>query len=75
MSGLLLLPLALLVGPRIRIRALIEQTILGAAMMLIYLGGFALAIGRRVPTGLVAPISDLFPLAIAACQSRCLVTG
>lgn len=66
MSGLILLPFALLIGPRISARALIQQMGFGVAMMFLYLGGFALAIGQRVPTGLVALISDLIPLAIAA---------
>lgn len=65
-SGLLLLPFALLIGPRIGARALLRQMMFGVAMMFLYLGGFALAIGQRVPTGLVALISDLVPLAIAA---------
>ncbi|TPN81875.1 DMT family transporter [Mesorhizobium sp. CU2] len=65
-SGLLLLPFALLIGPRIGVRALLRQMMFGVAMMFLYLGGFALAIGQRVPTGLVALISDLVPLAIAA---------
>ena len=65
MSGLILLPFALAIGPRIKGRALIQQMIFGIAMMFLYLGGFALAIGQRVPTGLVALISDLVPLAIA----------
>ncbi|RWD24403.1 MAG: DMT family transporter [Mesorhizobium sp.] len=64
-SGLVLLPFALLVGPGIGARALIQQMTFGVATMF-YLGGFALAIGQRVPTGLVALISDLVPLAIAA---------
>ncbi|QND57700.1 DMT family transporter [Mesorhizobium huakuii] len=66
MSGLILLPFALLIGPRISALALVQQMIFGAATMFLYLGGFALAIGQRVPTGLVALISDLVPLAIAA---------
>ncbi|RWA72249.1 DMT family transporter [Mesorhizobium sp.] len=66
LSGLILLPFALLIGPRIGARALIQQMMFGVAMMFLYLGGFALAIGQRVPTGLVALISDLVPLAIAA---------
>ena len=66
MSGLILLPFALLIGSRISGRALIQQMAFGMAMMFLYLGGFALAIGQRVPTGLVALISDLVPLAIAA---------
>ncbi|MDX8491805.1 DMT family transporter [Mesorhizobium sp. VK22B] len=66
LSGLILLPFALLIGPRIGARALIQQMMFGVATMFLYLGGFALAIGQRVPTGLVALISDLVPLAIAA---------
>ncbi|RRH94828.1 DMT family transporter [Mesorhizobium tamadayense] len=66
MSGLILLPFALLIGPRIGAHSLIQQMMFGVAMMFLYLGGFALAIGQRVPTGLVALISDLVPLAIAA---------
>lgn len=65
-AGLILLPFALLIGPRIGGRALVQQMGFGVAMMFLYLGGFALAIGQRVPTGLVALISDLVPLAIAA---------
>lgn len=66
LSGLILLPFALLIGPRIGARAVARQMVFGVAMMFLYLGGFALAIGQRVPTGLVALISDLVPLAIAA---------
>lgn len=64
-SGLVLLPFALTIGPRMNMAALTQQAIFGVAMMFLYLGGFALAIGQRVPTGLVALISDLVPLAIA----------
>lgn len=66
LSGLILLPFALLIGPRISARALKEQAIYGVLGMFLYLASFALAIGQRVPTGLVALISDLVPLAIAA---------
>lgn len=66
MSGLLLLPLALLRGPRLTVRVVAEQMVFGVMVVFLYLGGFALAIGQRVPTGLVALISDLVPLAIAA---------
>ena len=66
MSGLILLPFALLIGQRVSVRALTQQMVFGVATMFLYLGGFALAIGQRVPTGLVALISDLVPLAIAA---------
>lgn len=64
-SGLILLPLALMIGPKITRRALASQMVYGVVGMFLYLGGFALAIGERVPTGLVALIADLVPLAIA----------
>jgi drug/metabolite transporter (DMT)-like permease len=66
LSGIILLPFALLFGPRMRLRAVMSQIWFGVIAVFIYLGGFALAIGQRVPTGLVALISDLVPLAIAA---------
>lgn len=65
-SGLILLPLALAIGPRITRRALAEQALFGILGMFLYLAGFALAIAQKVPTGLVALIADLVPLAIAA---------
>lgn len=64
-SGLVLLPFALALGPRIPARAYGEQALFAFLGMFIYLGGFALAIGWRVPTGLVALMADLVPLAIA----------
>ncbi|MFT4003628.1 MAG: DMT family transporter [Rhizobium sp.] len=66
LSGLILLPFALAFGPRLRMRAIAEQMLFGVMSVFLYLGGFALAIEQRVPTGLVALISDLLPLAIAA---------
>lgn len=63
-SGLVLLPFALL-GPRIGRGAFMAQMAYGVGGMFLYLGGFALAIGERVPTGLVALIADLVPLAVA----------
>ncbi len=66
LSGLILLPFALAFGPPIRWRGLCEQMLFGVMSVFLYLGGFALAIEQRVPTGLVALISDLLPLAIAA---------
>lgn len=66
LSGLLLLPFALVVGPRMHLRAVLSQMAFGVMAVFIYLGGFALAIEQRVPTGLVSLISDLVPLAIAA---------
>lgn len=65
LSGGLLLPFALAFGPRMRLRAVLSQVGFGVMAVFIYLGGFALAIEQRVPTGLVALISDLVPLAIA----------
>ena len=64
-SGLCLLPLAFLTGPRITVRAVAEQGFYAFFGMFLYLGGFALAIGLRVPTGLVALMADVVPLAIA----------
>jgi len=66
LSGLILLPFALSIGPRMRMRAIGRQMLFGVMSVFLYLGGFALAIEQRVPTGLVALISDLLPLAIAA---------
>ncbi|MBB4568659.1 DMT family transporter [Rhizobium leucaenae] len=66
LSGLVLLPFALAIGPRMRLRAIAGQMVFGVMSVFLYLGGFALAIEQRVPTGLVALISDLLPLAIAA---------
>ncbi len=66
LSGLILLPFALAFGPRPGRRAVLFQMGFGVMSVFLYLGGFALAIEQRVPTGLVALISDLLPLAIAA---------
>lgn len=65
LSGVILLPFAVALGPRITRRGLIDQALFGVMSVFLYLGGFALAIEQRVPTGLVALISDLLPLAIA----------
>ncbi len=65
-SGIILLPFALLIGPKIKWRAVAEQSLFGFLGMVLYLGGFAIAIGQGVPTGLVALMADLVPLAIAA---------
>jgi drug/metabolite transporter (DMT)-like permease len=64
-SGALLLPIALLFGPRIRLRAAVEQAAIGAVAMAGYLAGFGLAIGLGVPTALVALITNMLPLAVA----------
>jgi drug/metabolite transporter (DMT)-like permease len=66
LSGLILLPFALASGPRLSLRAIMDQALFGIMAVFLYLGGFALAIEQKVPTGLVALISDLLPLAIAA---------
>jgi drug/metabolite transporter (DMT)-like permease len=66
LSGVILLPFALAFGPRMRLRAVLFQMGFGVLAVFIYLGGFALAIEQRVPTGLVALMSDLVPLVIAA---------
>ena len=71
-SGILLLPLALMTGPRITLRAVAEQGLYAFLGMFLYLGGFALAIGQRVPTGLVALMADLVPLAIAGLSAPLL---
>lgn len=65
LAGLILLPFALAFGPRLTARQVLDQMLFGVMSVFLYLGGFALAIGQRVPTGLVALISDLLPLAIA----------
>ena len=64
-SGLLLLPFALTMGPRLRWRDLPPQMLFGTLAMALYLAGFALAIGEGVPTGLVALIADMLPLGVA----------
>lgn len=66
LSGIILLPFALAFGPRLHAAAVLPQVAFGVMAVFIYLGGFALAIEQRVPTGLVALIADLVPLAIAA---------
>lgn len=65
-SGLILLPFAVAYGPRLRLRPVLFQMAFGVMSVFLYLGGFALAIEQRVPTGLVALMADLLPLAIAA---------
>lgn len=64
-SGLVLLPFALLVGPPIRWRNARPHILFGALAMSGYLGSFAFAISLGVPTGLVALITDMLPLAVA----------
>lgn len=64
-SGLVLLPFALLMGPKLRGKDIAFQMLLGALAMAGYLSGFALAISLGVPTGLAALITDMLPLAVA----------
>lgn len=72
LSGFILLPFALAIGPRMSRRGVFGEMFFGVMSVFLYLGGFALAIEQRVPTGLVALISDLLPLAIA-CLSQPLL--
>ncbi|WP_244425215.1 EamA family transporter [Pseudaminobacter salicylatoxidans] len=53
-SGIVLLPFALTIGPRPRRKDVLPQVLFGALAMSAYLGAFALAISHGVPTGLVA---------------------
>ena len=64
-SGLVLLPFALTLGPRINRQDALPHVLFGALALTTYLGGFAFAISRGVPTGLVALISDMLPLIVA----------
>lgn len=64
-SGLVLLPFALTIGPALRWQDILPQMLFGALAMSGYLAGFALAISYGVPTGLVALIADMLPLAVA----------
>jgi drug/metabolite transporter (DMT)-like permease len=64
-SGLLLLPFALTIGPPLSLKIVFPQMLFGALAMSGYLAGFALAISFGVPTGLVALIADMLPLAVA----------
>lgn len=64
-SGLILLPFALTIGPPIPWRAALTQAVFGVFAMAFYLAGFALAIEHGVPTGLTALITDMLPLAVA----------
>jgi len=75
LSGLILLPFALFLGPRLGLRAIGFQMAFGVLSVFLYLGGFALAIEQRVPTGLVALISDLLPSPSLPCRSPCLENG
>lgn len=62
----LLLPFALAFGPRpIPPRAWREHAVVGLLAMFGYLAGYSAAIASGVPTGLVALIADMVPLAVA----------
>jgi drug/metabolite transporter (DMT)-like permease len=71
-SGLGLLPLAWRTAPRPSREQVWEQAQYAFLAMVLYLGGFALAIGLGVPTGLVALTADLVPLGIAALSAPVL---
>jgi drug/metabolite transporter (DMT)-like permease len=64
-SGLLLLPFALALGPRLQRKEVRSQMAYGALAMSGYLGCFAFSIAQGVPTGLVALITDMLPLVVA----------
>lgn len=64
-SGLILLPVALLRGPRLTLKIIGAHAFFGSLSMAAYLASFALALAQGVPTGLVALISDMLPLAVA----------
>lgn len=64
-SGLLLLPFVVFTGPRLRGRDIVQHMLFGALAMSVYLAGFALAIAHGAPTGIVALITDMLPLAVA----------
>lgn len=64
-SGLVLLPFALLAGPRMQRKDVLHQIAFGAMAMSGYLAGYALAIAQGAPTGIVALITDMLPLAVA----------
>ena len=64
-SGLLLLPFALTIGPRLGVREMLSQALFGVLAMGGYLGAFALALSYGVPTGLGALIMDMLPIVVA----------
>jgi drug/metabolite transporter (DMT)-like permease len=72
LSGLLLLPLVLRRRTAIGFGTVAEQGAYAFLGMFLYLGGFAWAIGEGVPTGLVALMADLVPLAIAVLSAPIL---
>lgn len=64
-SGLLLLPFALTIGPRMRWKDVRAHMVFATFGMAFYLASFPLAMAQGVPTGIVALVSDMLPLAIA----------
>jgi drug/metabolite transporter (DMT)-like permease len=64
-SGLVLLPFAWWMGPRMQGKEVLHQIAFGAMAMSGYLAGYALAIAHGAPTGIVALITDMLPLAVA----------
>lgn len=64
-SGVLLLPVAWLLGPPLRGRDVLQQLAFGALAMSGYLAGYGWAIAQGAPTGIVALITDMLPLAVA----------
>lgn len=62
---LVLLPPALLFGPPTTSREIAGQIVVGTLAMPGYVAGYAYAIALGVPTGLVALIADMLPLAVA----------
>lgn len=64
-SGALLLPIAVTLGPRMRMRQVIEQVGFGVLAMGSYLACYSVAIRYGAPTGIVALITDMLPLMVA----------
>lgn len=64
-AGLLLLPFVLMGRSTLRRRDVVVEILFGAIAMAGYLAGFSLAIAEGVPTGLVALMTDMLPLAVA----------
>jgi drug/metabolite transporter (DMT)-like permease len=64
-SGLVLLPIALMKGPRLQWPSVRSHMLFGALAMSANLALFALALSYGVPTGLVALISDMLPMMVA----------
>ena len=56
---------ALLIGPPTSFREIAGQVVVGTLAMPGYAAGYAFAIALGVPTGLVALIADMLPLAVA----------